>query len=103
MTRMESFVATLVAALIVVALAVGGWSLYWWTQQHDIENRYKVNTNSQQYQAGLISQERDRAQAYQVATDPGQRAQIKATFCQIYPDITPIPADIQLSASAIGC
>lgn len=103
MSRMESFAAVFIAAVLVIALGVGGWSLYWWTQQHGIENRYEVNTHSQQFQSGLISQERDRAQAFGVATDPGQRAQIKAQFCQVYPDITPAPADIQLSASTIGC
>lgn len=103
MTARESFAAVLLAGILVIALVVGGWSLYWWTQQHGIENRYEVNTHSQQFQSGLISQERDRAQAYGVATDPGQRAQIKATFCQVFPDLSPAPADIQLSASTIGC
>lgn len=97
MTRMESFAATLLAGLVISALAIGGWKLHWWTAEHAVNNQYKVNTGSQQYQAGLVSQERDLVQGYRVATDPGQKAQISAQFCQVYLDLDPAPADLQMA------
>lgn len=86
--------ATLAAAAAVVVIVVGAWFGYWWLARASQSNRYDVNTHSQQYQAGLVSQERDRVQAYDVATDDGQKAQIRSTFCAVYTQLDPPTPDL---------
>lgn len=91
---MKTALTVALAAVTVVVLLVGGWFGYWALARQATSNQYDVNTHNQQYQSGLISQERDRVQAYDIATDPGQKQQIKLTFCQVYPNLTPPPADL---------
>lgn len=88
--------------ILVVALAIGGWFGYWALAQENQTQRYKVNTNGQQYQSGLVSQQRDRIAGYDIATNPAQKAQIKTTFCQVYMDLNPAPADL-VAANARIC
>lgn len=99
MTPLKTAVAVFVA---VVVLCTGGWLLYWRLALAGQNNQYNVNTHSQQYQAGLIAQERDRIAGYDAAIDPAQKQQIKTSFCQVYPDLTQPPIDIQ-SAHARIC
>lgn len=80
--------------LAVVAIAVGGWFGYWALAKAGQSERYNVNTHSQQYQAGLVSQERDRVLAYDTATDEAQKAQIRATFCAAYTQLDPPTPDL---------
>jgi len=83
---------------------VGCWFGYWALAKKSTSNQYDVNTHNQQYQAGLVSQERDRVQAYDTAVDPAQKQQIKLTFCQVYPNLSPPPADLvdRKSCPSIG-
>ncbi len=86
-----------------VGLSVGGWQLHWWAAQSTQNHMYDINTHSQQYQSGLVSAERDRAQGWDAATDTGQKANIKATFCAVYADLTQIPNDLAQDAARLGC
>jgi hypothetical protein len=90
-----------VAAIVVIS--VGGWQLHWWMARHGVNNRYQVNTSSQEYQSSLVTQERDRALAFDKSQDTEQRAVIRAQFCQVLADIHPIPADIELDAAHLNC
>lgn len=90
------------AVLAGVVLLVGGWYAYWAIARAATSNRYDVNTNTQQYQAGLISQERDRIAGYMAATDTAQKQQIAAQFCAVYPSLKPPPPDL-VTASANLC
>lgn len=97
-----------IAAFAVAAICVGGWFAYWKLAGSAQSDRYKVNTHSQQYQSGLVSQERDRVQAYdQLGTaiaavkdpatktaDRAQQDQIRETFCQVYADLQNTPTDL---------
>ena len=91
----------LAAAVTLAGLVFGGWLAYWAIAGHGQTRRYEVNTHSQQYQAGLVSQERDRVTAYDVAVDPAQKRQIKVTFCQVYPDLAPPPDDLIIAHDRI--
>jgi hypothetical protein len=95
---MKVVLGIIVAAAVLAGLWFEGWALAGQAQS----NRYGVNTNSQQYQAGLVAQERDRIAGYDVAVDVAQKAQIKVTFCQVYSDLKPAPDDL-ISASARIC
>lgn len=66
----------------------------WWFKQQDVGLQRDVNRNSQQYQDGLVSQERDRIQAYDAAVDPAQKKQLALTFCAVYVDLVKPPTDI---------
>lgn len=88
---------TLVGVILLVALWFGSWAL----KRANTTQQYKVNTNNQQYQAGLVSQERDRVVGYDDATDPGQKAQIKSTFCVVYLTLKPAPEDLVQANSRI--
>lgn len=92
----------IIGTLIAIGVIVGAWFAYWPLAQANQTNQYKVNTSGQQYQSGLVSQERDRIAGYNLATDPAQKAQIKSTFCQIFPDLNPAPADL-VQANARIC
>lgn len=107
---------TLMVIVMIAVIGVSGYFLYFKVAQDSTTRRYNVNTHNQQYQAGLISQERDNAQAYNSdsisianTTDPAvkqsfmsQQSQLKATFCQIYPNLDPPPADL-VQANAQIC
>ncbi len=86
------------AVLVGIALLIGGWYAYWGLSRVSTTNRYDVNTRTQQYQAGLISQERDRVSGYMAATDPAQKAVIAQQFCAVYPSLDPPPADLATQA-----
>lgn len=110
----DAFVGVLVL-LVVIGLSIGGWYGYWHLAKTSQTNRYKVNTQSQQYQGGLVSQERDRVQAYDqlnnaVAVssdasvknaDVSQIEQIKETFCQVYLDLSVAPVDLMQAHARI--
>lgn len=96
---MKTVALTLVGVIVVVALAVGGWFLYWGIARANQDQQYQVNTNSQQYQQSLIQQEQDRVQGYDAASDTAQKQQIASTFCAVYQDIThPTPDLMQAQA-----
>lgn len=82
------------AALVVVALCIGGWQLHWYLAKSAVGHQYDVNTGTQQYQAGLIAHARDLALDFGRATDPAQKQAIADQFCQTYPNIQPAPADL---------
>lgn len=98
---MKTALAVVGATLAAVLLCVGGWYGYWHLAKAGQNNRYDVNTHSQQYQAALVSQERDRVAGYDAATDPAQKQQIKATFCAVYLDLTQVPADLSAAHARI--
>jgi hypothetical protein len=90
-----SEIAATLGVLFIIAGVVAALIAAWWFFGAAVTGRqYHNDTHNQQYQAGLISAERDRAQAYQVATSAGQKAQLKATFCATYPNITDVPTDL---------
>lgn len=82
------------SVIVGIALIVGAWFGYWALARANQTQQYGVNTDGQQYQAGLISQERDRVTAYNVATDPGQKKSIADQFCAVYLDLTKPPTDL---------
>jgi hypothetical protein len=96
------FAALAVLGTVVVsAIAVGCWFGYWALAEQSQTNQYKVNTDSQQYQASVIDQERDRIQGYDASTDPAQKAQIASTFCASFPSLTLAPADLVMASARI--
>lgn len=103
---MRAVVATLAALLVFalfVALGVFLWEGGWWLQKANANKGYDVTVHTQGYQAGLISAERDRANAWTAATDPDQKALIKSTFCAVMADLTIVPADLAQDSALIGC
>lgn len=90
-----------VGLILLVAIAVGGWEGGWWLNKANANKQYQVNINTQQYQAGLISQERDNVIGWQSATDSGQKDIIKNTFCTMYLNLTQPPADLVFANSKI--
>ncbi|MFJ4653813.1 hypothetical protein ACIP5Y_21310 [Nocardia sp. NPDC088792] len=97
MNRIPFKLAGIAGAIgVFAAVCVGGWQLHWWTALHGADNRYQVNTHTQAYQASLVSQLRDTAEAYRLAVDPGQKTALKSTFCATYLDLTPntVPNDV---------
>lgn len=91
---MKKALLVVAAAVVLVAVCIFGWKGYWALAERGQTNRYNVNTHSQQYQAGLVAQERDRIQGYDTASDEAQKKQIAMTFCQVYPDLNPAPDDL---------
>jgi hypothetical protein len=87
--------------VVTIAVLVCGWFLYWAIAGMAKDNRYKVNVQSQQYQAGIISQLRDTITGYDVARDPAQKKQLQTTFCALYQNLTLIPADLHDAALRI--
>jgi hypothetical protein len=87
--------------IVVVGLVIGCWFGYWAIARKSVSNQYDVNTHNQQYQAGLIAQERDLAQGWNAATDPAQRSQISQQFCAIYDQLKPPTADLTAAYSHI--
>jgi Tfp pilus assembly protein PilX len=94
MTTARQVTSTILIAVTVAALLTGAWFGYWALAKRSVANQYDINTNTQQYQAGLISQERDRVTAYDTATDDAQKNNIKTTFCAVYAELTKPPADL---------
>lgn len=90
MSTLRNIGIAILTAAILIGLWFGGWALY----QANQSARYAANTHSQQWQAGIISQQRDRVTAYDIATDEGQKKQIATTFCAVYLDLNPAPADL---------
>lgn len=85
----------ILALCIAIAVTVGGWKLGWWLKGANQDNLYEVNTHSQQYQAGLVSAERDRVQGYDLAVGvPSQQKQIALTFCPVFLTMTQPPSDL---------
>ncbi len=98
---MKTAVNVVLAAVAAAAVLVAMWFGYWALTKQSVANQYDVNTNTQQYQAGLIGQERDRVTAYDAATDDAQKNNIKTTFCTVYADLTKPPADLQSAHTRI--
>ena len=98
---MKSVLLAIAAVVVVAGICVGGWFLYWGLAHANQQQQYSVNTDGQQYQAALVSQERDRAAAYAVAADGPQKLQIKSTFCAVFPTLKPAPADLIQANSQI--
>lgn len=93
--------AVLAAVILVPTIAVALWFGYWFLARENTEQRYKVNTGTQQYQSALIAQQRDRVLAYDLATNADQKAAIAAQLCQINPSISPLPADLASAGARI--
>lgn len=92
----------LVVGLVLVAvIGVGGYLGYWWLAKDTTARRYDVNTGTQQYQAGLISQERNLSLDWNKAVDPSQKQAIADQFCAVYQNLTPPPADLATAHATI--
>lgn len=98
---MKQVMAWIAAGLAVIVIAVGIWFGYWWIAKASQSQRYDVNTHSQQYQAGLVAQERDLITGYDAATDPAQKAQIRSQFCATYLQLNPPTPDLVLAHDRI--
>lgn len=98
----EWAVLVFIALLFITALAIGGWKLGWWLKGANANQQYQVNVNTQQYQASLLDRERNYITGWQTATDQGQKAQIKASFCTVLADLTITPLDISAAANTMG-
>lgn len=101
MTALRNTAGIVAAVVLVIALAIGAWFGYWALTRENTEQRYKVNTGTQQYQSGLIAQQRDRALAYDQTANPDQQAAIAAQFCQIALTLSQPPADLTQAAARI--
>lgn len=100
--RQASSVFWSIAVLgIVGILIVGGYGLYWWVAKDSTARQYDVNTGTQQYQSGLISQERDLVIGYHRSLDTGQKAAISDQFCAVYPQLKPPTPDLATAYPAI--
>ena len=88
--------------LAAAVILVGGWYGYWALARSAQSNQYNVNTHSQQYQAGVVAQERDYYTAWRTATDAGQKAAIADTFCAEYSELNPPTPDL-VDAHASMC
>lgn len=117
MSTSKIVLLTVLSVVLFVGLCVGGWFGYWSLAKSSQTRRYEVNTQSQQYQGGLVSQERDRVAAYDElgpviasTTDPSiksvdeaQQDQIKTTLCEVFVDLNPAPSDLaQANARICG-
>lgn len=80
--------------LLVVAMSIAGWFGYWALAKAGQSARYDVNTNNQQYQAGLVAQERDRVIAYDRSADDAQKQAIADQFCAVYDQLNPPTPDL---------
>ena len=85
-------------AVAIGALAIIGCVVlylgYWWLNKDSTERQYDVNTGTQQYQNGIISQLRNDARGWAVATDPAQKSFLADQFCTQVLNLTTEPADI---------
>lgn len=100
---LKAFLAGLLGFIVLVAVGVGIWFLGWGVHRANVNKDYEINRQSSGYQQSLISSERDRATAYDVATEAGQKAVIKSQFCSVYVDLTYKPQDLVVAASHLGC
>lgn len=92
--RPKEILLVVLAAIVVAGIIVGCWFGYWAISKKSVQNRYDINTHTQQYQSSLVAQERDEVAGYDAAVDPAQKAQIKSTFCTMYTNLDPAPADL---------
>lgn len=81
----------IVVAAVVVAMYLGGF----WVSKDATNRQYQVNVNTQQYQAGLVAQERDLARGIATTDSEGLKKNLGMQFCSIFPNLTIVPADIQ--------
>lgn len=102
MTTSKSVFSTILIVLLAAAILVGLWFGYWALRKASVENQYEVNTGTQQYQSGLISQQRDRVAAYDAASSDAQKKNIATTFCAVQQEITKVPEDL-IQANARIC
>ena len=98
---MKNAAQVALAVVLGILVCVGVWFGYWALARQATTEQYQVNTNNQQYQASLVSQERDRVTAYYAAVDPAQKQAISSQFCQIYPTLNPPTADLIQAHAAI--
>ena len=94
MTGVRNVLLGALGLVAFVALCFFGYQGYWHLMKSNVGHQYDVNTGTQQYQAGLISRERDFAIDWNRAVDPAQKDALADQFCQIYPDLKPPPADL---------
>lgn len=93
--------AQLIIAAVAVPVLVAAWFGYWALARETTEQRYRVNQGTTQYQSALISAQRDRVTAHDLAGNPDQRAAIAAQFCAVAMELTHTPADLSLAQSRI--
>lgn len=93
-------IATILMIVIIGGVIIGGWQLGWWMRAQSVQKQNSINHNSQNYQDGLIAQERDRANGYDIATG-GQQVTIRQQFCSVYGDIVSPPQDLIAAHSRI--
>lgn len=77
-----------------VLLLIGAWFLYWNLALKGADNRYEVNTKTQQYQAALVAAQRNRVAGWDAAVDEAQKKNIAQTFCTMQLELTQVPADL---------
>lgn len=93
----KAFGVAVIVIAILVGLWFGGWALY----KANVEKKYEVNTGTQQYQAGLISQQRDRVAAYDATDNEAQKRNIATAFCAVHSELTKVPDDLQVAYGRI--
>ena len=95
LSRVGAVVASvLVVAVVAAILLFGMWQFGWFVAKQNQNQQNQMNHNSQQFQDGLVSQERDRLTGYDEALDAGQKTNIKNMFCTAYLDLTLPPNDL---------
>lgn len=94
MVETKSIGAYWMIGLAVVAALIGAWFLYWKLALAGADNRYEVNRNTQQYQAGIIAAQRARVAAWDNAVDEAQKKNIAQAFCAMQLDLTDVPEDL---------
>jgi hypothetical protein len=80
----------IVTVVVIVVLAVVSWQGGWWLSKSSVQHQYEINTQTQQYQNGLVARMDDNIQGYDVAVDPGQKKDLLNTVCTTYTKLTDI-------------
>lgn len=93
--------AAVLTAGTLAGLGYGSYELYWHVAKANVAHQYDVNTGTQQFQSGLIAQERNLTIAWHKATDPAQKSAIADQFCAVFQNVQPAPADLVVANTSI--
>jgi hypothetical protein len=90
-----------ITGILIVVGFIGAWFLYWELALKGADNRYEVNTKTQQYQSALVQAQRNRVAGWDMAVDEAQKKNIAQTFCTMQLDLTQVPADLAAAQTRI--